>query len=394
MKKDNKGVFSILYAGGTLYAIWTSLFFTGNISPLIIVLSILPIYYGFLTFKEHCNYKILAVIGISVGAFCLVAALDDLLFHPPISSEFRPRYEGICFLGNSNTVALLYSDSPGDTYVKYSYDILDKKLIQQTKGLLNHKFNYSRDGKMIVFPDKDDICIMNADGSNMRKLTNHYNSKKNSSEKVVDGVPIIRESNVAPSFSPDGKNIIFVRQTYKHKETEARSLADPDCDIYKIDVKTGEERQLTNYKIDGGIDYPRYFSDGNRLIFGAHGFSPQIYPNNRYFNGIFIINDKNSTLNPKRIHQQCHDPFISFNDKIAFICRESSFHQGENVFIQSGDVVNRLTSMKSYIVSVEISSDGKFIAFEEHRTRDPIDWHFWVMESDGRNLVEIIPPKE
>jgi Tol biopolymer transport system component len=390
MKKEDLSGYSTSLAVLSSFLL-LMLLFTGVSYPLVIVCSIIAIYSGYLNFK---NNKSKSVLVILIGLFCLYetsASYDSHLRYESLKS--KPSYSGICFLGNSDTVALLYSDSPGDTYVKYTYSILDKKLTRQTKGTLNHNFNYSRDGKKIVFCDGDDVFIMNIDGNNKKKLTNHYNSKKVSFEKIVDGVGIIRESNVSPSFSPDGKYIIFVRQTFKHKKTEAMSLADPDCDIYEIDVETGKERQLTSYAIDGGIGYSRYFSDGKRLIFGAHGFSPKIDPKNRYFNDIFIIDDKNSTFNPKIMNRQYHAPSISFNDKIVFLYDEGSYRVIENVFIKSGDVVNRLTNMKSNIVSVEISSDGKFIIFEEHRI-DHFDKHFLVMESDGRNLMEIIPPKE
>jgi tricorn protease-like protein len=369
------------------------LFFTGVSYPLAIICALITIYAGYLNLE---NNKKKSAIVILIGMFCLFATLASYKSHLRYESlKSAPSYSGIRFLGNSNTVALLYSDS-GGTYVKDTYNVLDKKLTRQTKGLLNHNFNYTRDGKKITFREGDDIFIMNTDGSSKKPLTNHYNSKKDSSKKIVDGVPIIKEYNVSPSFSPDGKKIIFVRRTFKQKKTEAMSLSEPDNDIYEIDVETGKEHRLTSYAIEGRIDYSRYFSDGKRLIFGAHGHSAIINPGNDYFSGIFIIDDKNSTLstlNPKKIHQYCHYPSISFNDKIAFICSDSSFHKVENVFIENNDAVKRLTNLKDKIVSVEISSDGKFIVFEELR-EDQFDKHFWVMESDGKNITEIMPPKE
>lgn len=395
MKNKDLSVYSPFLAGLSFFLL-TMFLFTGTGYPIfIIVLSIIVIYSGYLNFKN--NEKKLAVFIILIGLFCLYEA--SVYFYLNLRNESfksKPSYSGIRFLGNSNTVALLYSDSPQDIYVKYTYDVLDKKFTRQTKRSLNYNYNYSRDGKKIVFFDNDDIFMMNADGSNMKKLTNHYNRKKDTSEKLIDGVRIIRESNKFPSFSSDGKHIIFVREIFRHKETKSMTYGNPDCDIYEIDVDTGNERRLTNYKIDGKISYARYFSDGKRLIFGAHGHSAIINPGNDYFSGIFIIDDKNSTLstlNPKKIHQYCHYPSISFNDKIAFICSDSSFHKVENVFIENNDAVKRLTNLKDKIVSVEISSDGKFIVFKEHRT-DQFDKHFWVMESDGKNLTEIIPPKE
>jgi hypothetical protein len=387
LKRD----YSIFFAGFSLIMLFV-LVFTGELYLIVIVSSIITIYFGYLDFK---NNKIKSVLVILTGLFCLYMTSVFYDSHLRYESlKLKPSYSGICFLGNSNTVALLYSDSPGNSYVKYTYDILDKKFTRVPKGALNHTFNYSRDGKKIVFSDRNDIFIMNADGSDKKQLTNHYNSKNIPIPKVIDGDQVTGERNTSPSFSPDGRQVIFVRQIYKHKETEVKSLSETNCDIYEIDLENGSESRLTNYRIEGSIYYVRYFSDGKRLIFGAWGHSKAIDPYNRYFNGIFNIEDKASALTPKSINHRYQSPALSFDDKIAFLYYEGGGNRVvNNVFIRTGDKDNRLTNMKSNIISVETSSDGKFIVFVEHGA-DQFEKHFWIMESNGGNLKEIIPPKE
>lgn len=125
---------------------------------------------------------------------------------------------------------------------------------------------YSYDGKHIAFvimTKKDDgyldlenmqIAIMDPDGKNVRKITNS------------------RGTRIYPSFSHDGKKIIFacagrIRESGKTPAT--------DYDIWEVDIKTGKETRLTYYEFFL-ISAPYYLPDDKRFIF--KGESPRSYP--------------------------------------------------------------------------------------------------------------------
>lgn len=103
--------------------------------------------------------------------------------------------------------------------------------------------HFSPDGRQIVFRSGRDgnheIYLMNADGSNPRRLTDNA------------------ATDTMPSFSPDGRQVAF------------SSNRDGDFEIYNLDISTdgkpGKLRRITNRP---GFDmHPFYSPDGKWLVF-------------------------------------------------------------------------------------------------------------------------------
>ncbi len=94
----------------------------------------------------------------------------------------------------------------------------------------------------LIRPTVLDIWVMNADGSNKRRITK------------------LNKASFAPYFFPDGKRIIF-----------SSNNADPkgrDFDLYMINVAgTGMERITFNNTFDG---FPMFSPDGKRLVFASN----------------------------------------------------------------------------------------------------------------------------
>lgn len=107
---------------------------------------------------------------------------------------------------------------------------------------------YSSDGNGIVYASNEsgsmNLYIMNADGSNPQQLTN------------TSGV-----YNGGPFFSPDGSQVVF------RADRDQRDL----LQIYIIDVRSGEEKQLTN---NNAVNWaPYWHPDGDKIAFttSLHG---------------------------------------------------------------------------------------------------------------------------
>lgn len=102
---------------------------------------------------------------------------------------------------------------------------------------------------------RDDIYLMNADGSNVQLLTRgKYGGK-------------------CPDFSPDGKQIVFV------------SLRDGNSEIYMLDLISGNEHRLTD--LPSVERQPEWSPDGSRIALQS----------NRDGNWeIYIINSDGSNL--------------------------------------------------------------------------------------------------
>ena len=119
--------------------------------------------------------------------------------------------------------------------------------VNLTKGSeANNGFPFfSPDSKQIVFRSGRDgnheIYLMNADGTNVRRLTDNP------------------ATDTMPSFSPDGKQIAFV------------STRDGDYEIYTLDIgpagRPGTLRRVT--KNPGRDTHPVYSPDGKWLVFSS-----------------------------------------------------------------------------------------------------------------------------
>lgn len=124
--------------------------------------------------------------------------------------------------------------SPDGTKIVYrAYHPTDSAEVADYRALLQDR---------LIRPGKLDIYVMDADGSNKRRLTNNG------------------AANFAPFWHPDGRRIIF-----------SSNLADPtsrNFDLYLIDIDGQNlERVTTSPVFDG---FPMFSPDGRQLVFASN----------------------------------------------------------------------------------------------------------------------------
>lgn len=124
--------------------------------------------------------------------------------------------------------------SPDGKYIVYrAYHPTDASEIADYRRLLKQG---------LVRPGKLDIFIMNADGTNKRRVTN------------------LNVASFAPFMHPNGKQIIF-----------SSNKSDPrgrNFDLYLVNLDgTGLERVTTHADFDG---FPMFSRDGKKLVFGSN----------------------------------------------------------------------------------------------------------------------------
>ena len=112
----------------------------------------------------------------------------------------------------------------------------------------------------MVRPNKMEIWVMNADGSDQQRITN------------------LGGANFAPFFTPDGRRIIF---SSNHKNPRSRNF-----DLYLVNLDgSGLEQVTTNGDFDG---FPQFSPDGRQLVWASNRFDAKPGETN-----IFIADWKN-----------------------------------------------------------------------------------------------------
>ncbi len=168
----------------------------------------------------------------------------------PIAGNYNP---GIGFSWSPDGSAILYSHY--DKLYKINSD--GSNLTQIATAPANRHFretNWSASGDKIIvltignsFYDSE-IYTMNSDGSNMTM--------------IIDNAP---GAMTAPSFSVDGKFIMYSQDASGYEDATSRQL---DARIYLYSLDSLTATNISTFKPDGTNDFnPQFSSDGSKIIF-------------------------------------------------------------------------------------------------------------------------------
>ncbi|MGH7636448.1 MAG: TolB family protein [Gemmatimonadaceae bacterium] len=101
-------------------------------------------------------------------------------------------------------------------------------------------------GQRLIRPNRMELFVMNADGSNQRQITS------------------LGGANFAPIFTPDSRRIIF---SSNHKNPRSRNF-----DLYLVNLDgSGLEQVTTHPEFDG---FPMFSPDGGRLVWASNRNAP------------------------------------------------------------------------------------------------------------------------
>jgi Tol biopolymer transport system component len=194
-----------------------------------------------------------------------------------------------------------------------------------------------------------EIYIMNADGSDQRRLTNQ------------------RAWDYFPTWSPDGKQIAF----YTH-------LSNTNWVIQVMDVDGAEQglgnpRRLTDNRICDGAPY--WSPDGTRIAFTS---APDCDPNNREI----VVMNADGSQQRQLTHNDADDYLSAWSPDSQQIAFVSDRDGNDEIYVMQADGSNprRLTDSPGHDHMPSWSPDGTQIVFVSDRDGND---EIYVMDVDG-----------
>ena len=226
----------------------------------------------------------------------------------------------------------------------------------RTNNPVSEDFDWSPDSTRIVFESLHGgsvgISVMNSDGRNVQRLTNHPGY------------------DFSPKWSPDGTKITFVRTD------------DWFDGAYNIFVMNADGSNQTQFSEHFGYD-PRWSPDGTKIVFVSGNFesSYEIYVmNSDGSNGQRITNNRSYDSRPKWSPDGSKITFISCGESNGFGCSATP-----HIWMVNTDGSNpaQLTDTPAY--DSAWSPDGTKIIFPIVGSASDL----FVMNPDGSGLTNI-----
>jgi len=208
-----------------------------------------------------------------------------------------------------------------------------------------------------------EIYVMDADGENQQRLTNNP------------------KFDISPSWSPDGKRIVFMSDRDGHVIDNIPGL--PIFEIYVMDADGGNQQNLTNDPKNDAS--PSWSSDGERIVFmSERDGNSEIY--------VMDADGKNQQRLTENDFYDTHPSWSPDGQRIAFISRRDGHFIGEDgitseIYVMDNDGENqqRLTENRKNDSSPSWSPDGTRIVFSADRKGDFENYDIYVMDNDGGN---------
>ena len=257
----------------------------------------------------------------------------------------------------------VYPDCNDDDCNKRKDEAAEKSKVKAhiTERLLYRHWNEWRDVK------RTHVFVVSSKGGTARDLT----------PGDFDSPPYAASSNVDFSFSPDGKELAFVKNLDKVEATSTNS------DIYVVTLAAGAPRNITAR--NRGYDAtPVYTKDGRSIIYRSQataGFEADRWRLMKYDRAT------GASVEIVRGFDQQVDEFVLApdGDSIYFVAGERGHHPIFKVPV-SGGAATRVVS-DVFATNLNITSDGRALVFAHSSLATPPE--IYRSNNDGGELTAI-----
>jgi TolB protein len=286
---------------------------------------------------------LIAGLGCGLVGLCILACGFIYTFRnppqPPPSATQTPLGSG----GPALMTPVLITPTLS-LFTPTTFPTLPPTLVDQTPVPLPPIGNTSLSGKIVFtcfVQQIDQICLMNADGSGRRQLTD------------------FDATSFYASLSPDGETIYFV------------SRKDGPFEIYSMNLNGRNVERLTNGI--GALYAPELSPNGNRIIFTNHG------------NGIWIMRADGNNPRPLTTRDDIDPTWSPDGSMIAFASNRSGERQ-LYVMNYDGSNITQITDLNNMGGRSTWSPDGTKLAFY----RGPAgDRNIFIVNVDGSNVTRL-----
>jgi TolB protein len=226
-----------------------------------------------------------------------------------------------------------------------------------------------QNGKIVFVSDRSgswQLYTMDPDGRDMTQITN---------------MPSTDYDLWAPSFSPDGKRIVFC---YGSGNSAESSLAE----LYLVNADGSGLKQLTH---DGAFDcFPHWSPDGSYIAFFG-SFPPA--------GSLAVIRPDGTdvrlllTSGEWKFWGALFSTYTPDGRSIVFESQFGGLVSAVWIMDSNGTHPQRLTPARLEATPADVSPDGEHILISDH-FNTPIPSSSWVMDIDGNNRRRIFTPAE
>ncbi|MEW6089281.1 MAG: hypothetical protein AB1498_13370 [bacterium] len=247
----------------------------------------------------------------------------------------------------------------------YTVDSTGRNLKQLTNTIEDERWpSFSPDGKRIVFGNnRGELLLISTEGGNLEKI------------KVKPG------NYSRPVWSPDNSRIIY---------TSIISVVPEDSNVWEIPIEKDKFLEEREFIFEKGMEnFITFSKDGNKLIYSL--FMP---PREKVLKQDLMLFDINGRSFKKLLsdgYDNSQNVWLPDSSMIVYVSNRSGSYQIWSMNID-GSGSKQLTKTLGYNGNPCCSPDGKEIAFVSNRTGSE---QLWIMDIDGSNQHQItFPPGE